>query len=88
MKKMVANAVPLPRSGIMPILSCTKCVSNEPNSRVVHTTHRSGASFLIAGSVSESQNAVVAVKAADAVEIRIDATATFVFFSAFSSATS
>jgi hypothetical protein len=51
-------------------------------------SHQFGLNFLLPGSVSQSQNIVVAVKAVDAVEIRIDPMAALLIFSAFSSATS
>jgi hypothetical protein len=50
--------------------------------------HQSGLDFLLPGSVSQSQNKVVAVKAVDAVDTRIDPMATLLVSSAFSSATS
>jgi hypothetical protein len=52
------------------------------------TAYQSGLRFRTPGSVSMSQNMVVAVKAVDAVDIRIDKTATLLVCAAFSSATS
>ena len=51
-------------------------------------SHQFGLNFLLPGSVSQSQNIVVAVKAVDAADIRIDPMATLLTCSAFSSATS
>jgi hypothetical protein len=50
--------------------------------------HQSGFLFLLPGSVSQSQNMLVAAKAVDAADIRIDPMATLLTCSAFSSATS
>ena len=50
--------------------------------------HQSGFAFLIRGSVSVSQNMVVAVKAVDAVEVRIDMMANVLVSSAVRSAVS
>jgi hypothetical protein len=95
MRKRTANADPLLRSGTRPILCARKGGVGERVKRVVAlrrtfstSAHQSGFRFRDSGSVSMSQNKVVAVKAVDAVEIRIDTMATLLVFPVFNRAVS
>ena len=90
--KMTVNADPLLRSGTMPALRARKrrvrVGATSIWVRSIVLAHQSGLDFLLPGSVSQSQNMVVAVKAVDAMDIMIDPMATLLASSAFISATS